>query len=130
VRVNHARTTAIGVLSFAVVAGLGQLQQSVASPQRVDSGSQDAPNAIKAEPDELPNALEDKRRDLREQAIADVLSGRAKVETRGTSKVVKVGKEVTTSAARRRPVRPRRRCRVRFSTSSSRGRRPTRSSSS
>ncbi len=42
--------------------------------------------------DELPNPLEEKRRELRQEAIQDVLTGRAKVEQRGASKVVKVGK--------------------------------------
>ncbi|MDA0167502.1 immune inhibitor A [Solirubrobacter taibaiensis] len=42
--------------------------------------------------DDLPNAAEEKRRELRQVAIQDVLSGRAKVEQRGGSKVVKVAK--------------------------------------
>lgn len=99
-RVNHARTTAIGVLSFAVVVGLGQLPQSVATPQAPITGDSTAPNAIKAESDELPNTLEDKRRELREEALTEVLSGRAKVEKRGPSKVVKVGSEIDQPAAR------------------------------
>ena len=41
--------------------------------------------------DDLPNPLEEKRRALREQAVADVVSGEAKAETRNGSTVVKVG---------------------------------------
>ncbi|OJF10657.1 immune inhibitor A domain-containing protein [Couchioplanes caeruleus] len=49
--------------------------------------------ASKADPaDELPNPLEDKRRELREEALAAVLKGEAKPVTRGASTVVKVGK--------------------------------------
>src|SRR3954468_21475772 len=41
--------------------------------------------------DDMPNPLEDKRRALREQAVSDVVSGKAKTETRNGSTVVKVG---------------------------------------
>src|SRR5689334_4960165 len=41
--------------------------------------------------DDLPNPLEDKRRALRTQAVSDVVSGKAKAETRNGSKVVRVG---------------------------------------
>ncbi|MEV4637900.1 immune inhibitor A domain-containing protein [Actinoplanes sp. NPDC049548] len=42
--------------------------------------------------DDLPNPLEDKRRALREQAVADVVSGKAKAIKRNGSTVVKVGR--------------------------------------
>ncbi|MEV8377725.1 immune inhibitor A domain-containing protein [Kribbella sp. NPDC056861] len=93
-RFEPARTTAIGILSLAVLTGLGQLPQSVAGPAPADGDAPSGPAAVKAGPDELPNPLEDKRRDLRERALANVLNGTAKVEQRGTSKVVKVGQEV------------------------------------
>jgi immune inhibitor A len=95
-----ARTTALGVLGIALVAGLGQVPQSVASPAPADGTAPTGPAAVKAGPDELPNALEDKRRDLRQEAMTNVLTGSAKVEQRGTSKVVKVGQEVATPASR------------------------------
>ncbi|WP_203938960.1 immune inhibitor A domain-containing protein [Spirilliplanes yamanashiensis] len=41
--------------------------------------------------DDLVHPLEEKRRELREQAVDDVLAGKAKVEKRGKSNVVKVG---------------------------------------
>jgi immune inhibitor A len=100
VRLKPARTTALGVLGIALVAGLGQVPQSVASPAPADGTAPTGPAAVKAGPDELPNALEDKRRDLRQEAVTDVLTGAAKVEKRGTSKVVKVGQEVATPASR------------------------------
>jgi immune inhibitor A len=100
VRLKPARTTALGVLGIALVAGLGQVPQSVASPAPADGTAPTGPAAVKAGPDELPNALEDKRRDLRQEAMTDVLTGAAKVEQRGTSKVVKVGQEVATPASR------------------------------
>ncbi|WP_020393275.1 immune inhibitor A domain-containing protein [Kribbella catacumbae] len=99
-RFEPARTTAIGVLSLAVLAGLGQLPQSVAGPAPAGGDAPSGPAAVKAGPDELPNALEDKRRDLRERALTNVLNGSAKVEQRGTSKVVKVGQEVDVPATR------------------------------
>jgi immune inhibitor A len=100
VRLKPARTTALGVLGIALVAGLGQLPQSVASPAPADGTAPTGPAAVKAGPDELPNALEDKRRDLRQEAMTDVLTGAVKVEQRGTSKVVKVGQEVAAPASR------------------------------
>jgi immune inhibitor A len=42
--------------------------------------------------DDLPNPLEAKRRDLREQAVSDVVSGVLKTEVRNGSTVAKVGK--------------------------------------
>jgi immune inhibitor A len=46
--------------------------------------------------DDLPNPEEAKRRELREAAIQDVLAGRAKVQQRGASEVVKVGRTQAT----------------------------------
>jgi immune inhibitor A len=43
--------------------------------------------------DELPNPMEDKRRVMRQKALADVLSGKVKAEKRGSSTVVKVGEK-------------------------------------
>ena len=52
--------------------------------------------------DDLPNPAEEKRRELRKAAIQDVIQGRAKVEQRGASKVVKVGRRPR-RAGRARP---------------------------
>jgi immune inhibitor A len=43
--------------------------------------------------DELPNPLEDKRRESREVAISQILSGQATPEKRGSSTVVKIGQK-------------------------------------
>ena len=43
--------------------------------------------------DELPNPLEEKRRESREVAISQILSGQATPEKRGTSTVVKIGQK-------------------------------------
>nr|MDT0660085.1 immune inhibitor A [Micromonospora sp. DSM 115978] len=51
--------------------------------------------------DELPNPLEEKRRELREQGLTDVLTGRAKAERRNGSTVVKVGETVGAGPAAR-----------------------------
>jgi immune inhibitor A len=57
--------------------------------------------------DELPNALEAKRRAMREEALTDVLAGRAKPVTTDGSTVVRVGREAgarTSDAATARSV--------------------------
>ena len=48
--------------------------------------------ATRAPVDDLPNPFEDKRRELRQQAVNSVLKGEAKAEKRGASTVVKAGK--------------------------------------
>ena len=50
--------------------------------------------------DDLPNPAEEKRRELREVAIKKVIAGDAKVQQRGASEVVKVGR---TTAAKGQP---------------------------
>ena len=50
--------------------------------------------------DDVPNAAEEKRRELREVAIRKVIAGDAKVRQRGASKVVKLGR---TTAAKNAP---------------------------
>jgi len=52
--------------------------------------------------DELPNPLEDKRRAMRQEALAKVLTGEATAEQRGPSKVVKLGRKA--EAGKRRQV--------------------------
>ncbi|MEU4804664.1 immune inhibitor A domain-containing protein [Actinosynnema sp. NPDC023587] len=48
-------------------------------------------DTVQSRPDELPHPLEDKRRALRQEALAKVLTGEATTEKRGASTVVKVG---------------------------------------
>jgi immune inhibitor A len=49
--------------------------------------------------DELPNPLEEKRRELRMQALQDVIAGKATPVTRSGSTVVKVGREASARTA-------------------------------
>ncbi|MFB9694139.1 immune inhibitor A domain-containing protein [Amorphoplanes digitatis] len=63
-----------------------------------------APAAAKANSapvDDLPNPLEDKRRSLRDAAVADVVSGKAKAVTKNGSTVVKVGRTQGSGATNR-----------------------------
>ena len=91
------RTTAAGLLSLALMAGLGTLTQTSASA---------APQADKTnEPrlatpsDALPNPAAEKQTALREEAVADVLSGEAKPQTINGNSVLKVGREPAALAA-------------------------------
>ena len=94
------RTTAAGLLSLALMAGLGTLTQTSASA---------APQADKTnEPrlatpsDALPNPAAEKQSALREEAIADVLSGEAKPQTIDGNSVLKVGREPAASSKGRK----------------------------
>ena len=88
-----ARRTGVGAVSLAVLVGLAA-SPAVTAHAVTGSGSapQQAAAATKAAPDELPNAFEDKRRALRSEALQDVLKGTKKVEKRGASTVVNLGK--------------------------------------
>ena len=57
------------------------------------------PTAGRGAGDDLPNPLEDKRRALRQEAVADVVSGRAKAEKRGVSTVLNLGRTFGTGTA-------------------------------
>ncbi|MEU8081149.1 immune inhibitor A domain-containing protein [Catellatospora citrea] len=64
------------------------------SPSAVAAPAAKAPTATASTAipsDELPNPLEDKRRELREQALTGVLTGQISAEQRGASTVAKVG---------------------------------------
>ena len=83
-----------------VPAGLAGLALATALASTVALSASAAPpdgskaaNAPRTTSDELPNPAEEKRRELRQAAIQDVIAGRAKVEQRGASKVVRVGKQ-------------------------------------
>ena len=109
-----------------VTAGLGSLVAAAGLATTFALSAGAAPQeglrgqSARAVSDDLPNATEEKRRELREVAIKKVLAGKLKVQQRGASEVVE-GR-----SARPRP----RASRPRTSTSSSRARRRTRSSSS
>jgi immune inhibitor A len=76
---------------MAALVGLGLATVSApayAAPAVPSAGTGAEPGSIDHD---LPNKLEEKRRALRQEALADVLSGRTKVEQRGTSKVARIG---------------------------------------
>ncbi|HYN97952.1 MAG TPA: immune inhibitor A domain-containing protein [Pilimelia sp.] len=85
------RKITAGLLAATLASGAGLTLPSVAAaapppaPTTTGVGEPGQPS------DDLISPLEAKRRELREQAISDVLSGRATPERRGGSTVVKVG---------------------------------------
>jgi immune inhibitor A len=91
------RRAVAGLGSLAVVAGLTTALAVNAGAAAPPDGAPGQPNQVVA--DDLPNPAAQKRRALREEAIKDVIAGRAKVQQRGPSEVVKVGKTVAAPGA-------------------------------
>lgn len=81
----------VGLLSVSLVSGGGL----TLGPGAVAAPPTGAPPAVDTEfpqaTDELPNPLEDKRRALRQEALTQVVNGKAAPQKRGASTVVKVG---------------------------------------
>nr|WP_238355557.1 immune inhibitor A domain-containing protein [Kribbella sandramycini] len=75
---------------MAATAGIGWAQagNAVTPPT---NGTAPTASEVAPAPDELSNPLEEKRRELRQEALTKVLSGKAKTEQRNGSTVVKVG---------------------------------------
>jgi immune inhibitor A len=85
------RRILVGLTSVAVVAaGLTALVTGADAAPPV--GAQQAANEAVGV-DDLPSASEQKRRDMRQEALSDVLSGKRKAVKRGDSTVVKMGKK-------------------------------------
>ncbi|GGN70107.1 protease [Actinoplanes lobatus] len=86
------RKVVAGLLGAVVVTSVGAMAPTMvaAAPPSDPVPSSAAGEA--APVDDLPNPLEEKRRALREQAVSEVISGEAKVETRNGSKVVNLGR--------------------------------------
>src|SRR3954447_21948088 len=89
-----------------VAAGLGSLvvAAGLTTGFALSAGAA-APHTVKAAPpqqviDDVPNAVEEKRRELREVAIKKVIAGKLTPQKRGASEVVKVGR---TTAAKGQP---------------------------
>ncbi|MEV8515042.1 immune inhibitor A domain-containing protein [Dactylosporangium sp. NPDC051484] len=83
------RKLTVGLLSLTLASGMGVL---VGGGTAHAVPAQQPPSIDAASPsDELPNPLEDKRRDSREVALSQVLAGQAAPEKRGASTVVKIG---------------------------------------
>ncbi|MCY7394711.1 MAG: immune inhibitor A [Nocardioides sp.] len=101
------RATIAGLGLAALITGVGAVVPlaSSAAPAAPPSGkaAMKANEPKPAEPtDSLANPVADKQAELRQQAVADVLSGEKQVETVNGSQVVKVGEESapTSGAAR------------------------------
>ncbi|GAB4046158.1 immune inhibitor A domain-containing protein [Catellatospora paridis] len=81
--------SAVGITAALVAASLSGAPASGAPQQAVNPQE---PTAGVSRPDNLPNPLDESRSGLRKQAIADVVSGKAKAVERNGSTVVQVGK--------------------------------------
>jgi immune inhibitor A len=87
------RKVVVGLLGAALVTSVGVMLPTTANAAPpVDPAPAAKAHKSAAPVDDLPNPLEDKRRALREQAVADVVSGKAKPKTVNGSTVLKVGK--------------------------------------
>ena len=86
------RKVVAGLLGAAMVTSVGVLLPAVAQAAPPVEPVTALPGARSAGVDDLPGPLEDKRRALREQAVSDVVSGKAKPVDRNGSQVVKVGR--------------------------------------
>ena len=87
------RKSIAGLLSLAVASTVGMsLTAPAAGAPRPVAGPDDPSGASTAPAvDDLPSPLEDKRRELREEAVTQVVNGEATPVDRGVSTVVKVG---------------------------------------
>ena len=89
------RKVVVGLLGAAMVTSVGvMLPAGANAAPPVDPAPVAKAGANPAPVDDLPNPLEDKRRALREQAVADVVSGKSKVIQKNGSSVVKVGRTI------------------------------------
>ncbi len=94
------RGTTAGLLSLALASGIGVTLSSTAAYAAPPADAGPGGAAAKgAGPDELPNPLEDKRRELRSEAITSVINGTATPQTINGSKVVKVGQSAESKTA-------------------------------
>jgi immune inhibitor A len=78
-------------LALAATAGLGWATASNAATPPREMGAAPIASEAPPAPDELSSPQEDKRRDLRQEALTKVLNGTAKVEQRDGSTVVNLG---------------------------------------
>ena len=87
------RKSIVGLLSLAVASTVGVSLTAPATGAPAGGGvPQDGAGASTAPgTDDLPNPMEEKRRDLRAEAVTQVLNGEATPVDRGVSTVVKVG---------------------------------------
>ncbi len=79
-----AKGALAGVATGLLVVGLTQIASAT------EPSAATAPKARSHAPDDLPNPLGDKQRAMRKEALAREIKGKAKVETKGKSKVIKL----------------------------------------
>jgi immune inhibitor A len=102
------RKKSTGLLSLVVAAGLGTtLVMPAVTASAAPQVSQPAKAGATSEPqqvqsDNLPNPADEKKQQLREQAITDLLNGKGTVQHRGASTVMKVGTTKTVKSADRK----------------------------
>jgi immune inhibitor A len=87
------RKSIAGLLSLAVASTVGMSLTAPAAGVPRSMAGPDDPSGASTAPavDDLPSPLEQKRRELREEAVAQVVNGEATPIDRGVSTVVKVG---------------------------------------
>jgi immune inhibitor A len=86
------RKLMVGLLTVSLASGVGvSLSAPAFAAPPADPPAAAARSTSPATTDDLPNPFEDKRRELREQAVSNVVSGRTTTEKRGVSTVAKVG---------------------------------------
>ena len=98
------RRAIVGTLGLTLTAGFLVALGTTAQAQP-DDGHSPSTKPAAATADNLPNPLEDKRRELRQTAISDVLSGRRDTTEKNGSTVVKVGEENAPLTAAERQTR-------------------------
>jgi immune inhibitor A len=85
------RKVVVGLLGAAMVTSVGiMLPAAATAAPPVDPAPAKA--GKKAPVDDLPNPFEDKRRELRQEAVNGILKGTVKTQQRGGSTVAKIGK--------------------------------------
>ena len=104
------RKKSVGLVSLVLAAGLGTtlgVPAVSAAPAHTPTRSPGVAADRSAPGDELPNPAEEKKRALREEAITGLLNGtsKARVEKRGASTVVKVGRAASARSVNRKGVR-------------------------
>ena len=104
------RRTVVGLLSLTLACGLGVGTSGSAWAQspgsapgaKAPSTARSAPDAVaRADVHDLPNPLETKRRELRQEALTDVIDGNATARQRNGSTVVKVGAAASSTPSNR-----------------------------
>ncbi|WBC00458.1 MULTISPECIES: immune inhibitor A domain-containing protein [unclassified Solwaraspora] len=92
----------MGMLTVSLASGMGfALPATAMAAPSVDTPVAAPSRAETPSLDDLPNPLGEKRRELRERAVSEVVSGRLTPERRGASTVAKVGETSGTGVAGR-----------------------------